>query len=554
MGGAGAGKGTAIDAVQKRFNESGERKVSAPISFLLSAKNEDGSSVRDVRKADNEGENNRIWISPEILKMMELNGIVLTNTAIDKGGWENGGYNYITATEFGKNDKEAEIWQKIAELPENKKNPAFHKIEDKTLALKNVVDSGDVVFLEGHAVGWYNELTEKLTKIGLPMIGLGWIGMSEQTSFERQTVSRGDANLADEVKKQKAIELAKSKAQDAMVQQAEILKHRDNTKKDPSLPPFYTFGAIGRSKKEMVDGILRDKNSEQIKADIAEFTKTRANYIFELANRQHNFNVARFNFEKTEKQYEISPSPENKKLLNLAEKNLKDAEVDFNSLGEYGVEGWNEIRNSKNGQEKKNEKLDKDTGLNSYNEELLYFEQNSENKSDEIRIFLQKPENQLNLRMINARKEFEKAKQQKQELTQNNQNLIPEKSKHKKLLESTKEMSNAEFINFYLTKTTGNEKFSKFVEVIIARIKRENKENSSDNSPLFEKLRELKSFAELKNNFTQNSENSLSGISSKNQEIIGSALRQIFEIIVEKENQEKSTENSEMRKSKRRIA
>lgn len=484
--------------------------------------------------------------------MMEKSGIIATDTAIGIG-YEKGGYDYITATEFDKNGKHKEIWEAILQESENQKNPSFTEIEDKTLAIKNTVDSGDIVFLEGHAVGWYQTITKKLSDLGLPTIGLGWIGMSEKTSFERQTVSRGDVNTIDEMKRQQAIELAKNKAQDAVIQGRKILEHRDNAKKDPSFPPFYTFGAIGRSKKEMVEGTLRDKSPEQIKTDIEEFTKNRANYIFELANRQHDLNIAEFNYKNIKEKYEIIPNPENEKLLNLAKTHLKNAKIDLQSLSDYGLEGWNEVRNGKNGQEVRNEKIDQGTSLNSYNEELLYFEQNSETKSLKSKEFLKTPENKLNLRMINARKEFEAAKQQKLELQ--SQNITGEKGKYGKFLETRKDLSNLEFVNQFLKKVnidknSNPEKFANLMRVVIKKIEKENLTDSS----LLAKLQEIKSFDELINNFKIGSENALEGIKRSNQEIFAGVLRKMIEKQSERENKGKDLETSEIKKSKPQIA
>ena len=258
---------------------------------------------------------------------------------------------------------------------------------------------------------------------------------------------------------------------------------------------------------------------------------------------QYQFDLADYNYRI------ILSSPENRNFLRIAETNLENAKDNLKDLGEYGIEDWNEIRNGKNGQEMRNNKLDKDTNLDSYNEELLYFDQNSKTKSTEIQIFLQTPENKLNLRMINARKEFEKAKQEKLELQ--NENIAGEKGKYGKFLETRKDLGNLEFMNQFLKKVnidknSNPEKFANLMKVVIKKIEKENLADSS----LLAKLEEIKSFDELINNFKTGSENTLEGINRSNQEIFAGVLRKMIEKHSEKETKEKNSEKSEIKKSK----
>lgn len=201
--------------------------------------------------------------------------------------------------------------------------------------------------------------------------------------------------------------------------------------------------------------------------------------------------------------------------LRIAKKNLED-------LGKYGTEG----RKERLEQEQKNKLIDSEIGLNPYNEELLYFEDKSDTKSAESRKFLEKDENKLNLRIINVRKEFAQAKQQRLELqSQNNPNSILEKVEKRNnaaaFLEKYKELNNSDLFRKYLTMKLDDKNFESFKKCL----KREIVATDKNNLEILLLINGLKSFAGLKSQVN----NANLDISNEIQTKMGRALQNILE-------------------------
>jgi hypothetical protein len=228
-GGSGAGKGTIMQATENLLISEGEQ-IARPVSFLLSKLDDENNPIRKFRSGD---EHNRIWITTEIKDEMERLGIIASFKEITSD------YSYITASDFNLETPEhLALWNKIKEVKTNKENSAFESIPEQNLSLQGAVRMGYRIVLEGHA-DWIKQITSAIRKSELPdPVVFGFIGLSEEGSFNRQTVSRGDG--VDET----ALANARKKAQDTVVQNRIITEIKDGTE---TTPPIYTLSSIGVS-------------------------------------------------------------------------------------------------------------------------------------------------------------------------------------------------------------------------------------------------------------------------------------------------------------------